>query len=214
MNAADLLSLAASYLLGAVPFGLLMGRLRGIDIRQHGSGNIGATNVLRVLGKPLGITTFIFDALKGFVPCFFFPGWFDPAIMSDPTVHAVSCGAAAILGHNFPVFLGFKGGKGVATSAGVLIGAAWQAALIGLGAWALVFFTTRYVSLASLLAAATVAVAGWLLYPDRHPALPIVLTILALLIILRHRANIGRLLAGTENRFVKKTRNPTPPASP
>ena len=207
MNTTDFLSIFCSYLLGAVPFGLLIGRLKGIDIREHGSGNIGATNVLRVLGKPLGITTFILDALKGFVPSFFFAGLFarlTGAGALAPDVVSVACGAAAILGHNFPVFLNFKGGKGIATSAGVLIGIAWQAALIGVGAWVLVFFTSKYVSLASILAAAAVAAAGWVLYPDRGLVLPIVLTILASLAILRHKANIKRLLNGTENRFGKK----------
>lgn len=207
MNTTDFLAIFCSYLLGAVPFGLLIGRLKGIDIREHGSGNIGATNVLRVLGKPLGITTFILDALKGFVPSFFFAGLFARLAGTGalaPDVVSVACGAAAILGHNFPVFLKFKGGKGIATSAGVLIGIAWQAALIGVGAWVLVFFTSKYVSLASILAAAAVAAAGWILYPDRGLVLPIVLTILASLAILRHKANIKRLLNGTENRFGKK----------
>lgn len=197
----DIIGIAAAYLLGAVPFGLLIGKLKGIDIRQHGSGNIGATNVLRVLGKPLGITTFILDALKGFVPSFVFPLLVQGAL--DPGVLSVLGGAAAILGHNFPVFLGFKGGKGVATSAGVLIGIAPLAALIGLGAWAVLFFSFRYVSLASILAAAVVGIGGWWIYPGNR-LLPAVLSVLSTLVILRHRANITRLLNGTESRFVKK----------
>lgn len=200
----DIVAITAAYLLGAVPFGLLIGKLKGIDIRQHGSGNIGATNVLRVLGKPLGITTFTLDALKGFVPSFVFPllahGTLDPGVLS------VSCGAAAILGHNFPVFLGFKGGKGVATSAGVLIGIAPLAALIGLGSWAVFFFSFRYVSLASILAAAVVGIGGWWIYAGGK-LLPAVLSILAALAILRHRANITRLLNGTESRFVKNKKD-------
>ncbi len=204
MTTPDLITLAAAYLLGAVPFGLLIGRLKGIDIRQHGSGNIGATNVLRVLGKPLGITTFVLDALKGFVPSFLFPAWFGAAM--EPGVISVLCGAAAILGHNFPVFLGFKGGKGIATSAGVLIGIAPQAALAGVLAWVVVFFASRYVSLASILAAVAVIASGWWFYRDGHLILPVVLTVLGLLAILRHKANIQRLLNGTENRFVKKNK--------
>jgi len=202
MNASDIIPILAAYLLGAVPFGLLIGKIKGIDIRQHGSGNIGATNVLRVLGKPLGITTFVLDALKGFVPSFFFARLFPTTL--DPQVVSVLCGAAAILGHNFPVFLGFKGGKGIATSAGVLIGIAPLAALIGVGVWALVFFTSRYVSLASIIAAIGVIAAGWWFYRDGHILLPVVLTVLGLLAILRHKANIVRLINGTENRFVKK----------
>lgn len=205
MNMNDLLAVASAYFLGAVPFGLLMGRLKGIDIRQHGSGNIGATNVLRVLGKPMGITTFALDALKGFLPAFFFPGLF--GVYADLEIMSVACGAAAILGHNFPVFLGFKGGKGVATSAGVLVGIAPQAALVGLGVWIFFFFTLRYVSLASILAAAAVAGSGWWLYRDSHVVLPSVLTALGLLAILRHKTNIRRLLDGTENRFERKKRS-------
>ncbi len=204
MTTSDIIAIAASYLLGAVPFGLLVGKLKGIDIRQHGSGNIGATNVLRVLGKPLGITTFVLDALKGFVPAFFFYRWFGATM--DPQVIKVICGAAAILGHNFPVFLGFKGGKGIATSAGVLIGIAPLAALAGVVAWVVVFFTSRYVSLASIIAALAVIAAGWWFYRGGHITLPVVLTVLGLLAILRHKANIQRLMNGTENRFVKKNK--------
>jgi glycerol-3-phosphate acyltransferase PlsY len=200
MQPTDYLLIAAAYLLGAVPFGLLISKAKGIDIRQHGSGNIGATNVLRVLGKPLGITTFVLDALKGFMPAFVFPHLFAGAL--DPAVLSVACGSAAIIGHNFPVFLGFKGGKGVATSAGVLIGIAPLAALIGLGAWALFFFTLRYVSLASILAATVVGAAGWWIYSGR--LIPTVLSILSALVILRHRANITRLLNGTESKFTRK----------
>jgi len=206
MSGSDFLAIAAAYLLGAVPFGLLIGKLKNIDIREHGSGNIGATNVLRVLGKPLGITTFILDALKGFVPSFFFPGiaeQISPGVMNDQVL-SVLCGAFAIIGHNFPVFLRFKGGKGIATSAGVLIGISPWAALSGVCAWVVIFFTTRYVSLASIIAAAAVIAAGWILHRDGSLVLPIVLTILGLLAILRHKANIIRLLNGTENRFVKK----------
>jgi acyl phosphate:glycerol-3-phosphate acyltransferase len=204
MPLSDIIPILAAYLLGAVPFGLLIGKIKGIDIRQHGSGNIGATNVLRVLGKPLGITTFVLDAFKGFVPSFFFARLFPTSL--DPQVVSVICGAAAILGHNFPVFLGFKGGKGIATSAGVLIGIAPLAALVGVGVWALVFFTSRYVSLASIAAAGGVIAAGWWFYRDGHILLPIVLTVLGLLAILRHKANIVRLMNGTENRFVRKSK--------
>lgn len=206
MTLSDMLAVFFAYLLGAVPFGLLMGKLKGIDIREHGSGNIGATNVLRVLGKPLGITTFVLDALKGFIPSFFFPAAAEhlgPGAM-DEQVLAVLCGAFAILGHNFPVFLKFKGGKGIATSAGVLIGIAPLAALAGVITWAVVFFISRYVSLASIIAAIGVITAGWILYGEGNLVLPIVLTILGLLAILRHKSNITRLMNGTESRFARK----------
>lgn len=196
----------ASYLLGAVPFGLLIARARGMDIRRVGSGNIGATNVLRSVGRPWGILTFVLDALKGFVPALLFPmiGNAAGAGFQSLEVPSLACGIAAILGHNFPVYLKFKGGKGVATSAGALLGLAPAAAGVGVAVWALFFFTLRYVSLASIAAAAVIPVAGWLLYAKGGLTLPVALTVLGLLVILRHRANIQRLLAGTESRFSRK----------
>jgi len=206
MNYIDGITILAAYLTGAIPFGLLISRARGMDIRQHGSGNIGATNVLRVLGKPLGITTFFLDAFKGFVPAFFFADLAARAsgvLPANPGLVSVLCGAAAIIGHNFPVYLGFKGGKGVATSAGVLIGIAPLAALVGLGSWGLLFFAFRYVSLASILAALIVGISGWFLYKG-NTLLCSVLSVFAAMIILRHRTNMMRLLNGTESRFSKK----------
>jgi len=206
MTISDIVAIAAAYLLGAIPFGLLMGKLKGVDIRDHGSGNIGATNVVRVLGKSLGLTTFFLDVLKGFVPSFFFPAlinqWQPTSL--DPVALSLACGAAAIIGHNFPVFLGFKGGKGVATSLGVLFGIAWLTAVVSFGAWALAFLATRYVSLASIIGAVMVIVSGWYFYGSEGVIRPIVLTVLASLVILRHKANILRLLKGTESRFSKK----------
>ncbi len=196
----------ASYLLGAVPFGLLVGKMRGVDVRTVGSKNIGATNVLRTVGKPWGILTFVLDALKGFIPAFSFPileSRFGMDFQSLEVAQLVG-GACAIIGHNFPVYLGFKGGKGVATSAGALLGIAPLAAVVGLAVWIAIFYGTRYVSLASIHAAAVVPVIGWIYYRAAGPTIPIALTLLAVLIILRHRANIKRLLNGTENRFKKK----------
>ena len=196
----------ASYLLGAVPFGLLLARLKGVDIRKVGSGNIGATNVLRSIGKPWGIATFACDALKGFVPAAFFPivGNHFGADFQSLEVWGVVCAVAAILGHNFPIYLGFKGGKGVATSAGALLGLAPLAVVIGLSIWAVFFFTLRYVSLASIVAAASVVVSAWVLYRSGSLLLPVVLTVLGSLVIARHHANIRRLLNGTESRFERK----------
>lgn len=195
-----------SYLLGAIPFGLLIGKARGVDVRTVGSRNIGATNVLRTVGKPWGILTFILDAIKGFVPAFVFPtlGNHFGLDFQPLEISALIGGIAAILGHNFPIYLRFRGGKGVATSAGALLGIAPLAAAVGLALWALIFFTTRYVSLASILAAISVPVVGWLYYAKTGRAIPVALTVLAALIVLRHRANIGRLLKGTESRFKKK----------
>lgn len=192
------LSLVA-YLIGAIPFGLLVAKSRGVDIRSQGSGNIGATNVFRVIGKGWGILTFTLDALKGFVPAFFFP----MLLRSDASAEwGVLFGSCAILGHSFPVYLRFKGGKGVATGAGMLLGVAPVAVLIGFFCWLLCMVLSRIVSLSSIVAALSVIVSVWVL--DRGPVINIVLTVLSLLVIWLHRANIRRLLSGTENRFGKR----------
>ncbi len=194
-----------SYLLGAVPFGLIVARARGIDIREAGSGNIGATNVFRIVGKSWGVLTFVCDALKGFLPAFCFPLlplWQDGA--PGPVTVAVVCGCLAVVGHVYPVYLKFKGGKGIATSAGALLGMAPAAVGIGLAVWAAVTFSTRYVSLGSVSAAVAIAVAAWLLYGSDNLLVPWALTVLAVLAIWRHRGNIRRLLNGTEHRFGQK----------
>ena len=201
--------LAAAYLAGAVPFGFLIARARGVDIRTVGSGNVGATNVFRSVGKGWGILTFVCDALKGFLPAFFFPAlaraWTG---IEPPAVFAMLCGMAAIVGHNWPVFLRFKGGKGIATSAGALLGAAPPAVGVGLAGWLVVFLLTRYVSVASVAAAALVPAAGWWLYGRQGCALPALLTLLGALAIWRHRGNLQRLRAGTEHRFDFRKRPP------
>ena len=191
-----ILLLLFSYLIGSVPFGLIIGKTQGKDIRQMGSGNIGATNVLRCLGKPLGITCFILDVLKGFLPAFLF--WRAAGVSAD---FGILFGAAAIIGHNFPVFLKFKGGKGVATSAGVLLGVAPAAVAIGLITWLIVFKISGYVSLGSIVAAGVVVIAGWFFCT---PVTAGALTLLGALSIWRHRSNIVRLKNGTENKFTKK----------
>jgi glycerol-3-phosphate acyltransferase PlsY len=191
-----LLSVAA-YLFGAIPFGLLVAKSRGVDIRAQGSGNIGATNVFRVIGKGWGILTFVLDALKGFIPSFVFP-----RLAGLETDWGVLFGIAAILGHSFPVYLKFKGGKGVATSAGMLLGVAPLAVLVGFISWVLCLMLSRIVSLSSIVAAIAVAIAVWI--QDKGLVINIALTVLAMLVIWLHRANIKRLLNGTENRFGKK----------
>ena len=195
MSSSVLFGILAGFLSGSIPFGYLAGRLRGLDIRQHGSGNIGATNAIRVLGKGIGIPVFVLDLLKGLLPCL----WVKSQGL-DSWVWVVA-GLAAILGHMFTPWLGFKGGKGVATAAGVLAGIAPVAMLGGLLLWLLFFFTTRYVSLASMMAG--VGVAGTMaLQMARTGVWDYILlgfgVLLMLLVILRHRANIGRLLAGKE----------------
>jgi glycerol-3-phosphate acyltransferase PlsY len=201
-----LLGLAA-YLLGSLPFGLFAGRLAGIDLRQHGSGNVGATNVVRVLGKRIGITVFVLDFLKGLIPAAFFPAFAAPAIDPETSRDALSLGfgLAAVIGHVFPIWLGFKGGKGVATSAGLCFGLAWSATLLAFAVWYLVFRLFRYVSLASLASAfafplAFIAIEGpeAAFGPRRIVTLTAVL--LAAGIVYTHRSNIGRLLRGEELR--------------
>jgi glycerol-3-phosphate acyltransferase PlsY len=192
-----LLSVAA-YLFGAIPFGLLVAKSRGVDIRTQGSGNIGATNVFRVIGKGWGIFTFVLDALKGFIPAFVFP-----RLAGLETDWGVLFGIVAILGHSFPVYLKFKGGKGVATSAGMLLGVAPIAVLVGFVCWVLCMVFLRIVSLSSIVASIAVAVTVWVLDSDEL-VVNLALTILAVLVIWLHRGNIRRLLNGTENRFGKK----------
>ena len=194
--------LAAAYLAGAVPFGFLIARAQGVDIRTVGSGNVGATNVFRSVGKGWGLLTFFCDALKGFLPAYGFPvlarAWTGA---EPPAVFGMLCGLAAIVGHNWPVFLHFKGGKGIATSAGALLGAAPLAAGSGLAGWLAVFLLSRYVSVASIAAAVLVPAAGWWLYGRAGCALPALLTLLGALAVWRHRGNLQRLRAGTEHRF-------------
>lgn len=192
-----------AYLLGAVPFGFLVARARGIDIRTVGSGNIGATNVLRSVGKSWGILTLLLDALKGLIPAAVFPVlariYFG---VETDEIMRVACGCTAVIGHNCPVYLKFKGGKGIATTAGALIGIAPLALLCGIATFALVFGISRMVALGSITAATIIPIAAWLLYRDQGRLIPIVLTVLGLLAIWRHRPNIRRMLSGTENRIV------------
>ena len=187
----------AAYLFGAIPFGLLVAKSRGVDIREKGSGNIGATNVFRVVGKGWGIFTFVLDALKGFIPAYAFPQ--AAGCGSD---YGVLFGICAILGHSFPVYLKFKGGKGVATSAGMLLGVAPLAVLAGFICWLLCLVVSRYVSLASILAAAVAGASVW--FMEKPLAIQLGLTAISVLVVWLHRANIKRLLNGTEHRFGKK----------
>ena len=187
-----------AYLLGAVPFGLLVARMKGVDIRKEGSGNIGATNVLRVIGKGWGIFTMILDALKGFIPAFFFP-----MLGNVEPVYGVLFGFMAIIGHTFPIYLKFKGGKGVATSAGMLLGVAPVAIGVGLFFFIITVVISRYVSLASILAAIAVGITVWF-EGDKVMVVKVAISIMSLLVIWLHRENIKRLMNGTENRFGKK----------
>ena len=197
-------ALVLSYLSGSIPFAAIAGKLRGVDLRKHGSGNLGATNVFRVLGWKIGIAVFLADALKGALPVFFLP----PRIVSprDPVVWAIACGIAAIAGHVRPIFLGLrKGGKGVATAAGVFLALAPIPMAITFAVFVGVVLGTGYVSLGSLISA---IVLPGLLLVTLGPKTPlfIVSVIIALFVFWTHRTNIGRLRRGEEHRFGKRDR--------
>ena len=187
----------ASYLLGSIPTGFLWAKARGIDIRKVGSGNIGATNVMRALGKGPGITVLVLDALKGYLPVFLAPRVFPN--LSGSTLQIVCC-IAVIAGHNWTCWLKFKGGKGVATSAGALLAMLPVSLVCALAVWGVVFAIWRYVSLASIAAAVAVPVVTWFAKPE----LFWFTALLGAVVIWKHKSNIQRLLAGTENRVGAK----------
>jgi acyl phosphate:glycerol-3-phosphate acyltransferase len=183
---------ALGYLLGSIPFGLLLTRMfGGPDIRAIGSGNIGATNVLRTGRKGLAAATLLCDMLKGTVAVLIARHLFGPEA-------ALAAGLGAFLGHLFPVWLGFKGGKGVATFIGVLLGFSWVAVLIYGAIWAAIAAATRYSSLSGLLACAVTPAILWSL---GHATEAKLFFVLALLVFIMHRANIARLIAGTETKI-------------
>jgi glycerol-3-phosphate acyltransferase PlsY len=189
-----ILALVFGYLLGSIPFGLLLTRAAGLgDVRKIGSGNIGATNVLRTGNKGLAAATLLLDALKG-TAAVLISGHFAPELV-------VWAGLGAFLGHLFPAWLGFKGGKGVATYLGVLIGLAWQVALIFAVVWLVMAFLLRYSSLAALTAAVVVPIA---LYFLSTPQITILFVAMSIIVFIKHRENISRLLAGTEGKIGAK----------
>lgn len=199
-------TLLLSYLLGAVPFGYLVARARGVDIIKQGSGNIGATNVGRVLGRPFGILVFLLDFAKGAAPVALAKLWTAGHPLDlPPDSLPVAAGVAAFLGHVFPIYLRFRGGKGVATAAGAVGVLLPGPALAALLTWLVVVLASRYVSLASLTAAAVLCAYRLLLTPQpwdhSHRVVSSFCLIAAGLIFVRHRANIGRLLHGNENRL-------------
>ncbi len=225
-----------AFLFGSVPFGLIIAKAKGINIREHGSGNIGATNVLRVVGKKFGITCLFLDALKGFIPVVIainliqidgrviqVPlGFLDPWALVLPATEALKgqtvqilTALAAVLGHNYSPWVGFKGGKGIATSAGVLLALMPFAVGLLVLVFLAVFLTTRYVSLASIVAAAALPLLT--LWGSWHhgriqdgtwnkPLFAFSLTI-AILAIWKHKSNIERLRNGTEHRFTRKPKS-------
>lgn len=217
MSTLVLVALVVGYLLGSLPFGFLVARAKGVNIFEVGSKNPGATNVRRVLGSGPGNLVFALDALKGAIAT----GW--PFVHVDSTVSdatksfGISIGAGdaaviplavaglvgALLGHSFSCFTRFRGGKGVATASGGLIVLMPLAVAIGAVVWAATFYSSRYVSLASIFAALSMPASAYLL--DQEPVLLGLTVVIAVLVVVRHRTNIQRLLNGTESRFAKKS---------
>ncbi|MBU0533993.1 MAG: glycerol-3-phosphate 1-O-acyltransferase PlsY [Candidatus Omnitrophica bacterium] len=202
-----ILVIIVGYLLGSLPFSFWLGKARGIDLRRVGSGNIGATNLARVLDARWGFLAFILDGGKGFLAVFlagYISTFFTDNIMSVPMLK-ITGGIISILGHNWSIWVKFKGGKGVATSAGVFVGLAPITLLIVLGIWVAVFIPFGYVSLASLVAAISLPIL-MLAGIGGKVALPIIIfsCIVTVLIIIRHRLNIKRLIQGRENKFGRR----------
>ncbi|MBZ9681189.1 MULTISPECIES: glycerol-3-phosphate 1-O-acyltransferase PlsY [unclassified Mesorhizobium] len=194
MTYGPILALVFGYLLGSIPFGLLLTRAAGLgDVRKIGSGNIGATNVLRTGNKGLAAATLLLDALKG-TAAVLIASHFAPEA-------AIWAGLGAFLGHLFPAWLGFKGGKGVATYLGVLVGLAWQVALIFAVVWLVMAFLFRYSSLAALAAAVVVPIA---LYFLSTPQIAILFVVMSIIVFIKHRENISRLIAGSEGKIGAK----------
>lgn len=216
MTVGFIILIVAAYLLGSIPFGLLIARAHGIDLRKVGSGNIGATNVSRALGKKWAYVCFMLDLAKGLMPMLLATAWglVDETVSVTQLGMWLAVGCASILGHVFPIYLGFKGGKGVATSLGVVLGL-WPyytvSGLIAFATWVLALFIWRYVSLASILAAIMFPVALTLLiglipqwhYRELWP-LYVAAIGMPLLVIARHAENIKRLLEGSESKIGRK----------
>jgi glycerol-3-phosphate acyltransferase PlsY len=207
---AYIMTVVAAYLLGSLPTGFLAAKARGIDIRTVGSGNIGATNAFRILGKRAGAFVLLVDALKGWlavelvtqIVLLIFPG-------TRPDYLQITAGIAVILGHNYTCWLHFKGGKGVATSAGVLVALVPWALLIILGIWTIVFLATRFVSVGSIAAAFALPFATW--FTSGHDVgLTVVTGAMGGLVIYKHRRNIRRLVDGTEGRIEFKKKEAAP----
>jgi glycerol-3-phosphate acyltransferase PlsY len=204
---AYIIIVVAAYFLGSIPTGYLVARAKGIDIRTVGSGNIGATNAFRILGKPAGVVVLVVDGLKGYAAC----AWLCDCLLTplgvsgeDAERYRILAGIAAVLGHNYTCWLRFKGGKGIATSAGAYFALAPLAAGIALGAWIIVFLLGRFVSVASIASAVALPAAVW--FTKNSLFLGVVTTALGLLAIYKHKGNIQRLIRGTESRVSFKSK--------
>ena len=210
-----ILVVVIAYLLGSIHTGFLVAKAKGVDIRTVGSGNIGATNVFRFLGKPAGVFVLLADAAKGWLAVFLVAKWVANWFFPDASALSrewfyLCAGMAAILGHNYTCWLHFKGGKGIATSAGVLVALVPVPLLIILSVWIVAFVLSRYVSLASICASFTLPFASW--FVGTSLKLIIVTAALGALAIYKHRANIQRLIKGTESRISLK--KPSPSGAP
>ncbi len=203
-------ALVLAYLLGAIPFGLLLGFLRGVDVRKTGSGNIGATNVGRALGRGFAYLAFVADFAKGWVPV----AWLAPALADghERWVLAVLCGCAAVCGHVWPIYLGFRGGKGVATLCGVVAGIDPVVFLCGGAVWLITLTVTRYVGLSSMLMGLSFPFFAALRMHDKDYGVEVFwgTLLLSALVFVRHRGNIGRMIAGTEPRIRERTTSGAP----
>jgi acyl phosphate:glycerol-3-phosphate acyltransferase len=198
--ALSLLGLAAAYLIGAIPVGVLVARLAGgVDIRRHGSGNIGATNVLRTLGPVAAVTTLLGDIAKGYLAT-----WVAGAAAGGAPIWVGAGAVAAVVGNCWPVFLGFRGGKGVATGLGAFLRAAPLAILPAAGLWILVVAATRYVSLACIVGCAGLVAGSWAFGAPR--SILAAAAVVTLIIVWRHQQNIQRLCAGTESRLGRRVK--------
>lgn len=200
-----LVGVLLSYLAGSIPFAYLAGRARGVDLRKHGSGNLGATNAIRVLGPRIGAMVYLADTLKGLLPVVLLPR----LVATDrPDLWALGFGVAAVLGHVRPIFLlGRGGGKGVATAGGVFLGLAWLPTAIAIVAFAFVLAATRIVSVASLAAAITLPIALFVREGQQAPLFIVALAMMVF-VIWTHRANIRRLRLGEEPRIGRKAKSP------
>jgi len=203
------LAVLVAYLLGSVPFGLLLARIKGVDLRAVGSGNIGAANVARSMGRPWGIATFGCDALKGFLPVFLLAPLAvgrSPSIPSAPDVGwlQVLCGTAAVLGHCYPIYLRFRGGKAVATGCGAIIAVHPLIFVCGGVVWLVTLWTTRYLGFASAIMGVSFPITTWWLMTGERRDLIFGSGLLTFLILVRHRSNFRRMLSGTEPRAGEK----------
>jgi len=206
-----IIALILSYLLGAIPFGYIVSKLwKNIDIRQYGSGNIGFTNVLRVAGKSPGIVVLLLDVGKGLLPVLLISQFTEAMELGKFMTLPALCGLASIIGHNWPIYLKFRGGKGVSTTIGAFLALTWQVTLVGLVIWLVIVIITRYVSLGSILFVVSLPITTVVLHLSPRVeiedwiAILISSVIVAVMVVYKHKGNLCRLLSGTERKFGQK----------